>query len=397
MTIAVDPALRFPRSVSSRPRLLLLVTLAEVGGAQTYIALLLPALVEEFDVTVAAYGPGPLQETTPAAGARFVPLVHVRRAVNPWRDLLGLVELYRLCRRERPAIVHANSSKAGVLGRIAAALARVPVRVFTVHGWAFAAHRGLAGRLYLWAERLVRPLTTVIVCVSETERAVGLAAHTCTAKRTAVVRNAVDVAAAPQAAHDDREPQLISVGRFKYPKDFATLVDALARLEPPARALLVGDGPERMAIEAEVRRLGLAGRVTLAGERGDVPELLAASDVFVLSSRSEGLPMSVLEAMAAGLPVVASSVGGVPELVVEGETGFLVPVGDAAALAAALERLIADQELRRRLGRAGRRRVEAEFDLGRFRTAHVELYRHELERCGLVTPTAAGRRASAKI
>src|SRR5204862_6700898 len=147
-------------------RLLILVTLAEVGGAQSYVSLLLPALADRFDVTVAAHGPGPVEEAARSAGARFIPLEHVRRAINPWHDALGLLELVRLCRRERPHILHANSSKAGVLGRLAAYLSGVPIRIFTVHGWAFAAHRGIVGKLYLWVDRLMRPLTTLAICVA---------------------------------------------------------------------------------------------------------------------------------------------------------------------------------------------------------------------------------------
>src|SRR5439155_20245738 len=141
-----------------------------------------------------------------------------------------------------------------------------------------------------------------------------------------------------------------------------------------------GEGPDRTAVEEEIRRLGLEERVRLAGERRDVPALLAASDILVPPSESEGLPVSVLEAMAAELPVVASSVGGLPELVVDRETGILVPPGDARKLGAALGRLIDDRELRRRLGAAGRARAETVFDLGAFRRAHVELYDEQLAR-----------------
>ena len=356
---------------ADRPRLLILITLAEIGGAQTYVAQLLPALVDRYEVTVAAWGPGPLREATERAGATYVPLHHVRRALHPVHDLLGLVELYRLCRRVRPAIVHANSSKAGVLGRLAAWLARVPVRVFTVHGWAFKAYHGLASTLYLWADRAMRPLTTAIVCVAEGERRIGLERGTCTASRTVVIRNAVADAAAASLAGDP--PVVLSVGRLKEPKDFSTLAQALARLDGvPHRALVAGDGPDRPALEEEIARLGVA--LELPGERDDVPELLAAVDVFVLSSRSEGMPISILEAMAAGLPVVASAVGGVPELVVDGETGVLVPPGDPDALAEALRRLLQDPELRRRLGAGGRERARDEFSLERFRREHLELY-----------------------
>jgi glycosyltransferase involved in cell wall biosynthesis len=361
------------------------------------VAQLARAVSGRFEVTVAAWGPGPLREAVAQAGAEYAELRHVRRPINPWRDLLGLLELVRLCRRVRPDIVHANSSKAGVLGRLAAVLTAVPIRIFTVHGWAFAAHRGFARRLYLWADRLMRPLTTVSICVAENERTVGVAARTCSPERTVVVHNAVDAAAVAVTRFDQSVSRIVSVGRFKYPKDFATLIEAFARLDPNFRAALVGDGPERAAIEAAVRRHGLAERVELLGERADVPALLAESDVFVLSSRSEGLPVSVLEAMAARLPVVATAVGGLPELVVEGQTGYLVSPGDPGALAAALRPLLADRDLRSRLGDAGRARVEERFDLTRFRHAHLDLYRRELERFGLPLPAAEPEPASANI
>jgi glycosyltransferase involved in cell wall biosynthesis len=370
-----------------RPKVLLLITLAEVGGAQAYVASLLPALVGGFDVAVAAHGNGPLRNAAEAAGVRFLPLRHVRRAINPWRDAAGLLELVRLLRRERPDILHANSSKAGVLGRLAAAAAGVPIRIFTVHGWAFAAHSGAASRLYRWADRLVRPLTTVTICVAEHERGAGLAAGTCSEARTIVIPNAIDVRSAPPARRNRKLLRVVAVGRLKAPKDFLTLVRAVAALPPEScELLIVGEGPDRARLETEIDRLGVAQRVRLAGERSDVPELLADADVFVLSSASEGMPISVLEAMAAGLPVVASRVGGLPELVPDGEAGLLVAPGDTEGLAEALRRLIADPQLRRRLGDAGHAQVRERFDLASFRRAHLELYSRELARRTLPAP-----------
>jgi glycosyltransferase involved in cell wall biosynthesis len=368
---------------------LLVITLAEVGGAQSYVASLLPALVGHFDVAVAAHGSGPVRDAAEAAGVRFLPLHSVRRPISLWRDLAGLIELTRLLRRERPDIVHASSSKAGVLGRLAGFLARVPVRIFTVHGWAFAAHAGFSSRLYRWVDRLVEPLTTVTICVSEREREAGLAAGTCAPERTVVIPNAVDVAGALRSSPAQRErPLILAVGRLKAPKDFPTLIRALSSLEPDSfEAVIVGDGPDRPRLEEEIEALGLEGRVRLAGERRDVPQLLAAADVFVLPSTSEGLPVSVLEAMAAGVPVVASRVGGVPEQVSDGETGLLVEPGDLDELATALARLIAEPSLRRRLGAAGRARAEQAFDLDPFRRAHVELYSRELASRRLPAPT----------
>jgi glycosyltransferase involved in cell wall biosynthesis len=343
-----------------RPRVLIVITLAEIGGAQTYVAALLPALAKRFEVTVAAHGPGPLGEAAAGAGAGFVPLRHLRRSVNPWRDACALVELVGLMRRLRPDVVHLNSSKAGVVGRVAARLARVPVCVFTVHGWSYAPYRGPVRALYRLLERALAPLTSAIVCVSDHDAAAANG-------RAVLIRNAVDLAAIPRAMPMASSPRIVSVGRLKEPKDFVTLRRALESIERDGwHAMVAGDGPQRAELEG--------GPFELLGERDDVRELLAVSDVFVLSSRSEGLPMSVIEAMAAGLPVVATAVGGVPELVVDGETGMLVPPGDERSLASALRRLLADPELRRQMGDAGRRRAEQLFDLGRFHREHLELY-----------------------
>ncbi len=358
-----------------RPRVLVVITLAEMGGAQRYVATLVPLLGEHYDVAVAAHGDGYLREATEAAGVRFIPLEHVRRPIAPREDLRGLRELVRLLRAARPDVVHVNSSKAAVLGRLAAPLAGVRVRVFTVHGWAFKAHSGLLARAYLWADRLMRPLTTTTICVAESERAAGLAAGTCAASSTVVIPNAVGLDV-PRAQPGARAPlRVLAVGRLREPKDFVTLVRAAARLEASAVAVrIAGDGPDRPALEAEIARLGVGDRVELLGERADVPELLAAADAFVLPSLSEGMPISVLEAMAAGLPVVASDVGGVGELVRDGETGALVAAGDSAALADALARLASDPAAPARQGQAGRRRVETEFSPAAFRAAHLAAY-----------------------
>jgi glycosyltransferase involved in cell wall biosynthesis len=370
-----------------RPRILLLVTLAETGGAQTYVANLLPSLARQFDVTVAAHGSGPLRDRAHAAGVRFVQLEHVRRPVNPPRDLRALLELTALARRERPHIVHVNSAKAGALGRLAGWLARVPIRIYTVHGWAFTAHGGASSALYRWAERVLRPLTTTTICVAESERRAGLDAGTCGEATTVVIHNGVELPSAGAVEPRPGPYRLVTVGRLQAPKDPLTLIRALAELGRPGEAVIAGDGPDRPAVEREVRRLGLESAVRLAGERDDVAELLAEADLFVLSTRSEGLPLSILEAMAAGLPVVASDVGGVPELVVDRETGFLVPPGDPHALAAAIERLLDDPDLRGRFGAAGRARVSTHFDLASAQRAHLDLYRALLADAGLPLPS----------
>lgn len=365
------PEIESGGEASRKPRLLIVITLAETGGAQTYVRNLLPALAARYDVTVAAHGPGPLIATAEREGARFEPLRWVRRGVHPARDLAGLVELWLLCRRVRPEIVHLNSSKAGILGAAAAALAGVQVRIFTAHGWAFSAAEGtLEGRVYRLLHRLVRPLLTWVVCVSESELAAGIAAGACDQTRSQVIVNGV----APRPDGAGPRQGIVTVTRLRAPKDILTLVRAVAAAPDLPRVTVLGDGPDRIAAESELVEKGIVHRVELLGDVDDPAPFLERAQVFVLSTLSEGLPMAVLEAMAAGLPVVASAVGGIPEVVQDGSTGKLVAPKDPQRLAAALSELAGDSDLASRLGAAGRKAIVDRYDVDRFAAAHVALY-----------------------
>jgi glycosyltransferase involved in cell wall biosynthesis len=175
---------------------------------------------------------------------------------------------------------------------------------------------------------------------------------------------------------------LVHVGRFAPPKNHALLIEAFAqvRSDAPLYLLLVGGGELENAVREQVAGLGLQGRVRFLGVRADVADILRASDVFVLSSRWEGNPMSVMEAMAAGLPVVSTAVGGVPELVREGETGLLVPSEDAAALAQAMQALVDDAARRRAMGAAARQHAVAHFDIRHTVRGYEQLYEALLKR-----------------
>jgi len=370
-------------SSERKPRLLYVITLSETGGAQAYVRDLVRAMVADYDVSVGASGDGTLAAAVRDAGAEFISLRHMRRELSPVADVRAVFELARLCRRLRPDVIHLNSSKAGVLGRVAAAIARVPVVVLTANGWAFNASSGLESTLYRLTLRAVRPLTTMVVCVSEVEREEGLRARACSENMSVVIPNAVRVSG--QLVRGEQSPNrvpvdLISVGRLADPKDFETLLEAFSTLPAGrARLTILGDGPRRGGLGSLAEQLGVGDSVVFAGEVADVSERLARADVFVLASRSEGMPISVLEGMAAGLPVVASAVGGVPEIVVDGETGYLVPAGDAKLLAERLESLVQDAGLRTRMGANGFGRVEELFSLETWRSRYLELYRSLLE------------------
>jgi len=298
-------------------------------------------------------------------GVKTYLLRHMVQPIKPSSDWRGLREVTELIGRLRPDLVHAHSSKAGFLGRLAAR--RLGVKsVFTAHGWAFTDGVGPARRtLALTLERLAGRAGDMVLAVSERDRELALRYRVVPPERIRVVWNGVpDTLLRADPARDP--PRIVMVGRFAPPKDHALVLKALAGLrELPWYLDLVGQGPLLPEVQALAERLGLGERVRFLGKRLDVDRILADAQVFVLASNWEGLPLSVLEAMRAGLPVVASDVGGVREAVLEGRTGFLVPRGDIVLLRERLALLLQDPGLRVALGGEGRRRYEAHFTLDR--------------------------------
>jgi glycosyltransferase involved in cell wall biosynthesis len=290
-------------------------------------------------------------------------------------DALTLVTLMRLTRSAD--VIHAHSSKAGLLVRLAAlARRRTGACVFTPHAWSFWAARGFRARLYQAFERLAARWCTAILVVSEHERVAGLSARIGTADQYRVIPNGVD----PEEFSAEPEPvpgRILVVGRLARQKRPDIAIRAFAQVRernPSAELHLVGDGPLRFELTALIAELGVADSVKFLGLRDDVPALLSRASCLVLSSDYEGCPYSVLEAMAAGVPVVATKVGGVPELVDE-RNGLLVEPGQPDELAEAVSALVADPRRARALGRAGRERVRSEFSLQRMTDAVKAVYR----------------------
>ena len=344
------------------PRLLVIVTLAEAGGAQTFAATLVAGLRDGYEIEVAAHGPGgALADACTALELPFHHMPHLVRSPHPYHDAAAVCELRALARRLRPDVVQINSSKAGILARLA--LARLgPKTVFTAHGWAFSGRRGAAGTAYATAERVVAPLSDAIVCVSNHDLKLARERGIAPRGGVHVIHNGID---APEAVAGRRPPARRLVlgcsARLAPPKDLITLLDALAKSGDGWELRVFGDGPDREEIERQRAALGLGGRVTLLGNRDDVAAQLADCDAFALISDWEGLPYSILEAMAAGLPVLASDVGGIPDLVVPGATGELVPSRDAEAAGRVLAAWAADPAALPTLGRGGHARARASF------------------------------------
>jgi glycosyltransferase involved in cell wall biosynthesis len=266
-----------------------------------------------------------------------------------------LASLMPLVRRAE--LVHAHSSKAGFLARLAALTTGRRRRcIFTPHGWSFWAAEGPEARLYLGLERLAAHWCHSLVANSEAERAAGLRAGVGRERQYRVIVHGIDVerfAITPAPVPE----RIVAVTRLAPQKRNDLLVEAFAlirRTRPKAELHIVGDGPDLAALERRIVELGLEGTVCLLGRRDDVPEILSRAACFVMTSDYEGCPIAVIEAMAAGVPIVATDVGGVPELVADGESGLLVPPGAAPPIAAAVDAMLADPARASRLGHAGR-------------------------------------------
>jgi glycosyltransferase involved in cell wall biosynthesis len=316
------------------------------------------------------------RKTLEAEKIRFHVIPSLHRALSPWKDLHTLAALIALCRSERPTIVHTHTSKAGILGRLAGWAAGVPIVVHTPHGHVFYGHFGrVLSWLFLRLERLWARRTTWLIALTESERAEHLERGVGDARHFSVIPSGIDLEAfwnvpegvgpRPAGFPDGAGSTIIgSVGWLTPIKGHAVLIEALAQLQsahPGLHAVIVGSGPLSEELTALARGLGLSEKIHLLGMRQDIPGCVAAMDVFVLPSLNEGMGRALVEAMAAGRPVVASRVGGVPAVVQDRHNGLLVPAGNPGALAAAIGELLRRPDWARELGSAARKAIDIRF------------------------------------
>lgn len=372
--------------------IIFLTTGLAYGGAETQLVRLATRLkARGWEVKVVSMLP-PQAYVEELEGARIpVETLGMRRGVPDPRALLRLV---RILRREQPQVLTSFMYHANVLGRLAGRLAEVPVVVSSIRNENFGGP---------WRDKVMRltdsmaDVTTINSC---------LAAEAVVRRgvvppgRLRVIPNGLEVEryrknsearrqARQQLGLEDSDFLWLAVGRLEIQKDYPTLLRAFVRVSsvsPLAQLRIAGQGPLREDLQVLVSNLGIAERVRFLGVRADIPDLLSAADAFVLSSAWEGLPNVVMEALAAGKPVVATRVGGVPELVEEGKSGFLVPPKDPEALARAMLRLMdLSLEERLRMGERGRRHIEENYSLERVVDQWEALYKEllELKRRGL--------------
>ena len=364
-------------------RIVHVITRLIVGGAQENTLLSCEGQHDRgHDVTLItgpAIGPeGSLVERAKRYGYRVVEVDEMRRSILPVKDFRTYHRLVRLLRELKPDVVHTHSSKAGILGRWAADRAKAPAIVHTIHGLAFTASTSrVVNNVYKTLERQTAPITTKIVCVADAMREQSLAANIGSRDQYVTVYSGMETEAflEPPVPREVARRELglkdddIAVGtiarlfHLKGHDDLLEVAPSLCARHPRLKFLWVGDGLLRPQFERRIAEMNLADRFVLTGlvPPARIPELAAAMDVLVHPSRREGLARALPQGSLAGKPVVTYDVDGNREGVVDGETGFVLRPFDREGMARAIDLLLADEEMRRSMGRAGRA-----FALGRF-------------------------------
>lgn len=355
----------------------LITRMDEYGGAQVHVRdLALCMKAKGHDVVVYSGAPGIVSEELKAAGIQYCEIPSMHRAIHPVKDIKAINETISALKQTCPDILTCHSSKAGIVGRIAARICGIP-SVFTAHNWTFGKGAPPALRPIYWAiEWACGKIGNHIITVSEFGRAQALSAHIAAPSRITAVHNGMpdtDKSFAP--ANSNGPVRITMIARIGWPKDHTLLINALSPLKDHAWTLDLVGGGDDTALRGLALSNGLEDRINFMGERKDIPDILARSDIFVLASLWEGFPLSILEAMRARIPVIASDAGGSKESVLHGENGFIVPPADKTALTTALQKLIISPELRAEMGQKGRKLYEERFTFDAMADKTLSIYK----------------------
>jgi len=382
-------------------RVLRLFSRLNVGGPSLHVVLLtagLRPLGYETRLVVGHESPreGNLLEWARSRDVACEQLPGLGREIRPLSDFRSLVSIYRLIRQFRPHVVHTHTAKAGLLGRLAARLAGVPVIVHTFHGHVLRGYFGpTRNRIFCWIETVLASWSSALVAVSESVKADLVALGVAEAARIRVIPLGLelDVFQGPlprgtlrtPAGVPEGSPLVGAVGRLAPIKDLPTLLQAAVRVRasrPDVHFALVGDGEERSLLEREVLRLGLVDAVHFLGWQRDMRAVYGDLELVVNTSRNEGTPVALIEALAAARPVVATRVGGTPDLLADGRYGLLVPPADPEALAAAILNCLEQTDAAAERARAGQRHVLRHHSSARLVEDVHQLYRELLQARG---------------
>ncbi|SHK12775.1 Glycosyltransferase involved in cell wall bisynthesis [Desulforamulus aeronauticus DSM 10349] len=338
----------------------------------------------------------PLFEELANQGIKTLP-ISLSGELSPTRDYAAIHTLVKYLHQSGTTILHAHSSKGALVGRIAAMIARTPVVIFTAHNSIFYEEwPEWKKKLFASVERFLARFTDRIITVSDALKQELMEKEGIPAPQISIIYNGIEVenfAAQVDAVATRRGlaipelgPVIGTIARLAPQKGVSYFLKAASLLkEYQVNFLVVGDGPLKEALEQEVAELSLQKRVIFAGKRENIAEILSIMDIFVLPSVTEGLPLSILEAMAAGKPVVATRVGGVPEAILEGKTGLVVAPKDPEALAVALAGMLSERDKLNRMGANGQKHVAEKFTIKHMADKTMELYAHLLAEKNLDT------------
>ena len=349
-----------------------------IGGAGVHLLDLARGVQDAgHDVTIIVGGEGIFLEHAIAQGFNCIALKHMVREIHPLKDISGFFELRNVIRACAPDIIHLHSSKAGLIGRMVARSLKIP-SIFTVHGWAFTEGVSKNRRiLYRIIERSMTFLSDKIITVSNYDKNLALNYKIGNSNLITTIHNGIhDVHSSTRPAPTSTHViKMIMVARFDEPKNQRALLQALSAIRNLAWEMeFVGDGPSLNGVRSYAEELGINERVFFSGARNDVATRLNAADIFLLISDWEALPLTILEAMRARLPVIASNVGGIPELVDDNQTGLLINRNDIDSLTKAITALVNSPEIRSKMGMLGREKFEHSFTFNEMLTNTLAVY-----------------------
>jgi len=302
-------------------------------------------------------------------GAKVIPLPHLVRKIDPINDTRTFWSLFRIIKKEKPVIVHTHTSKAGILGRWSARLARVPIIVHTTHGHVFYGHFGpLASKIFLLAEKLTANVTDHMIALTDSERGDFLKFGICGLGKTASIHSGVDLSKFYSASNGDcakkkalgLDGKKVVIGTIgwllpiKGPDVLLKAMGLVWQMFPDVQLVYVGKGEMLDELKSAARQMNVEEKVFFLGWRNDVNEILPLFDIFVLPSLNEGMGRVLVEAMAAGKPIVASNTGGIPDLVTHARNGLLVPPGDVSGFSGAIAWMLRNPDRAERMGAYGR-------------------------------------------
>ena len=393
----------------SQTKILYLVTQSDFGGAQKYVYDLATNISKNYAILVAGGeqgDQGELAKKLTAAGVRYCQLSHLKRAISPWHDFLAFWQIVKLIKKEKPDIIHLNSSKISILGSLAVVFIRIfaisrlapPAGgsqisiIYTVHGWVFSENLS-PGKKYFYKilEKSTAKFKDKIICLSEFEKQNTIKNKIAPAEKISVVYNGIapidflprlearkKLSEFTNTVISDETILIGSIGNLYKNKGYNYLIDSFDKplvARYPLLVTIIGSGSEQNDLQLRIKNYGLQNKIILTGAVPNAARFLSAFDIYVCSSIKEGLPYSILEAMQAGLPIASTNVGAIPEVITDGDSGLLVEPKDSKALADKIKYLIDNSDVAKRLGEQAKKDVREKFSLEQMIKQTEEIYK----------------------